>query len=64
MKKVLTTILGIVIVGFIGFILIDSYKFESINMGVGTVGLPHNKSLWIGSYKSDRLAEASLSISE
>ena len=44
--------------------LIDSYKFESINMGVGTVGLPHNKSLWIGSYKSDRLAEASLSISE
>jgi len=26
--------------------------------------LPHDGSLWIGSYKSDRLAEASLSISE
>ena len=46
------------------FSLINSYKFESKNMGIGTVGLPHDGSLWIGSYKSDRLAEASLSISE
>ena len=46
------------------FSLINSYKFESKNMGIGTVGLPHNGSLWIGSYKSDRLAEANLSISE
>ena len=44
--------------------LVTSYKFESKNMGVGTVGLPLNGSLWIGSYHSDRLAEASLSISE
>ena len=44
--------------------LIDSYKFQSKNMGVGTVGLPHNESLWIGSYHSDRLAEGSLSNSE
>ena len=44
--------------------LINSYKFESKNMGVGTVGLPHDGFLWIGSYKSDRLAEANLSISE
>ncbi len=44
--------------------LISSYKFQSENMGTGTVGLPHNGSLWIGSYHSDRLAEASLSISE
>ena len=46
------------------FSLINSYKFESKNMGIGTVGLPHDGSLWIGSYKSDRLAEANLSISE
>jgi len=44
--------------------LIESYKFESKNMGVGTVGLPHDESLWIGSYHSDRLAEGSLSFSE
>ncbi len=44
--------------------LIESYKFQNKNMGVGTVGLPHNGSLWIGSYHSDRLAEGSLSISE
>ena len=46
------------------FSLVNSYKFESKNMGIGTVGLPHDGSLWIGSYKSDRLAEANLSISE
>jgi len=28
--------------------LINSYKFESKNMGIGTVGLPHDGSLWIG----------------
>ena len=44
--------------------LVESYKFKSKNMGVGTVGLPHNGSLWIGSYHSDRLAEGSLSFSE
>ena len=44
--------------------LVESYKFKSKNMGVGTVGLPHEGSLWIGSYHSDRLAEGSLSISE
>ncbi len=44
--------------------LIESFKFNSNNMGVGTVGLPHNGSLWIGSYHSDRLAEGSLSISD
>jgi len=44
--------------------LVESYKFKSKNMGVGTVGLPHDGSLWIGSYHSDRLAEGSLSISE
>jgi len=44
--------------------LVKSYKFKSKNMGVGTVGLPHEGSLWIGSYHSDRLAEGSLSISE
>jgi len=44
--------------------LIESYKFQNKNMGVGTVGLPHDESLWIGSYHSDRLAEGSLSISE
>ena len=44
--------------------LVASYKFESKNMGVGTVGLPHDGSLWIGSYHSDRLAEANLSVSE
>ena len=44
--------------------LVESYKFESKNMGVGTVGLPHDGSLWIGSYRSDRLAEGSLSFSE
>ena len=46
------------------FSLINSYKFESKNMGIGTVGLPLDGSLWIGSYKSDRLAEARISISE
>ncbi len=40
--------------------LVASYRFESKNMGVGTVGLPHDGSLWIGSYHSDRLAEARL----
>ena len=30
------------------FSLINSYKFESKNMGIGTVGLPHDGSLWIG----------------
>ena len=44
--------------------LVESYKFKSKNMGVGTVGLPHEGSLWIGSSPSDRLAEGSLSISE
>ena len=44
--------------------LVKSYKFKSKNMGVGTVGLPHNGSLWIGSYHSDRLAEGNLSLSE
>jgi hypothetical protein len=44
--------------------LVESYKFESKNMGVGTVGLPHDGSLWIGSYHSDRLAKGSLSFSE
>ena len=44
--------------------LVESYKFKSKNMGVGTVGLPNDGSLWIGSYHSDRLAEGSLSISE
>jgi hypothetical protein len=44
--------------------LVESYKFKSKNMGVGTVGLPHNGSLWIGSYHSDRLAEGNLSLSE
>ena len=41
--------------------LVASHEFESKNMGVGTVGLPHNGSFWIGSYRSDRLAEAKLS---
>ena len=40
--------------------LINSYKFKSNNMGTGTVGLPHQGSLWIGSYRSDRLAEGRL----
>ena len=40
--------------------LVSSHKFESKNMGVGTVGLPHDGSLWIGSYHSNRLAEARL----
>ena len=40
--------------------LVASHEFESKNMGVGTVGLPHNGSFWIGSYRSDRLAEAKL----
>ena len=44
--------------------LVASYKFESKNMGVGTVGVPHDGSLWIGSYHSDRLAEANLSLTE
>ena len=44
--------------------LVESFKFKSSNMGVGTVGLPHNGSLWIGSYHSDRLAEGRLSISD
>ena len=44
--------------------LVESYKFESKNMGVGTGGLPYDESLWIGSYHSDRLAEGSLSVSE
>ena len=44
--------------------LVESFKFKSNNMGVGTVGLPHNGSLWIGSYHSDRLAEGRLSISD
>lgn len=44
--------------------LIKSYKFQNKNMGVGTVGLPYQGSLWIGSYHSDRLAEAALSISD
>ena len=44
--------------------LVESYKFKSKNMGVGTVGLPHDGSLWIGSYHSDRLAESSFSSSE
>ena len=46
------------------FSLVESYKFQSKNMGVGTVGLPHDGSLWIGSYHSDRIAEGSLSSSE
>ena len=33
-------------------------------MGVGTVGLPHNGSIWIGSYHSNRIAEARLSVGE
>ena len=41
--------------------LVASHEFESKNMGVGTVGLPHNGTFWIGSYRSDRLAEAKLS---
>ena len=44
--------------------LVKSYKFKSKNMGVGTVGLPHDESLWIGSYHSDRIAEGNLSLSE
>ena len=44
--------------------LVESYKFKSKNMGVGTVGLPHDGSLWIGSYRSDRIAEGNLSLSE
>ena len=44
--------------------LVESYKFKSKNMGVGTVGLPHDGSLWIGSYHSDRIAEGNLSLSE
>ena len=44
--------------------LVLSYKFKSKNMGVGTVGLPHNGSIWIGSYHSNRIAEARLSLGE
>ena len=44
--------------------LISSYKFRSKNMGVGTVGLPYNGSIWIGSYHSNRIAEARLSVGE
>ena len=44
--------------------LVESFKFKNKNMGVGTVGLPHNGSLWIGSYHSDRLAEGNLLISD
>ena len=40
--------------------LINSYKFKSNNMGTGTVALPHQGSLWIGSYRSDRIAEGRL----
>ena len=40
--------------------LINSYNFKSNNMGAGTVGLPHLGSLWIGSYRSERLAEGRL----
>ncbi len=40
--------------------LINSYKFQSNNMGIGTVGLPNRGSLWIGSYRSNRLAEGRL----
>ena len=43
---------------------IASHSFENTNMGVGTVGLVHNHSIWIGSYHSDRLAEARLPLSE
>ena len=38
--------------------LINSYEFQSHNMGIGTIGLPHQGSIWIGSYRSDRIAEA------
>ena len=43
--------------------LVESYKFESKNMSVGTVGLPHDGYLWIGSYTSDRIEDGSLSFS-
>lgn len=39
---------------------IKSYTFSGSNMGVGTVGVVLNDSLWIGSYHADRLAEASI----
>ena len=44
--------------------LISAFKFKNSNMGVGTVGLPYQNSIWIGSYHSDRLAEAKIALSE
>lgn len=40
--------------------LLKSYPFDGSNMGVGTVGVPHEGTLWIGSYHADRLGRASL----
>lgn len=40
--------------------LIKSYNFQSYNMGIGTIGLPHRGFIWIGSYRSDRIARAQL----
>jgi len=36
--------------------VIKTYSFESSNMGVGTVGVKVGDELWIGSFKSNRLA--------
>jgi hypothetical protein len=44
--------------------LVRAFPFESTNMGTGTVGLPHQGSLWIGSYHSDRLGQAVFSATD
>ena len=36
--------------------VIKTYSFESSNMGVGTVGVKVGDELWMGSFKSNRLA--------
>lgn len=36
---------------------VNAYAFDGNHMGVGTVAIPLNGHLWIGSYHADRLAE-------
>tara|TARA_B100000953_G_scaffold59097_1_gene46797 strand:- start:216 stop:1286 length:1071 start_codon:yes stop_codon:yes gene_type:complete len=40
--------------------IIKTYSFDSTNMGVGTVGVKVGDELWMGSFKSNRLAYINL----
>ena len=40
--------------------VIKTYSFQSSNMGVGTVGVKVGDELWMGSFKSNRLAYINL----